>query len=101
MKGRTIIQQGKNGYKTIRFMRNNIFYMQDHGFWKGIPHDIDFVIDKASKDGIKLIAPGFGALKDNPYGLPYNYGNGAIYVKISELIDSILPNEKSRPDTDQ
>ena len=40
----TIIKKRKDGYFTIQFMNNNIPYMQDHGFWVGIPTGVEFII---------------------------------------------------------
>jgi len=84
----TIIRKRKHGI-TISFMKNDIPYMQDHGFWRGIPTGVEFFIEECS-DSVKLIGEGYGALKDNRFGLRYNYGNGAIYVLKDDLIKSII-----------
>jgi len=87
------IQVGKkNGYLTWIFPDNEIFYSQDHGFWRGLPSGVEFSVDRLNKDTLVLVAEGYGALSNNPYGLKYHYGNGAIYVSESDL-----PNELEIP----
>ena len=88
----TIIKKRKDGYFTIQFMNNNIPYMQDHGFWGGIPTGVEFIITEETPNGsFILVAGGYGALSNNKWGLDYNYGNGAIFVRINDLIESIKP----------
>lgn len=81
-----VVQVGeKNGYTTWIFTDNEIVYCQDHGYWRGIPSGVEFSVDRLNEGTLKLVAEGYGALKDNPYGLKYHYGNGAIYVDESDL----------------
>ena len=90
----TIIRKRKRGI-TIQFMNNDISYMQDHYFPRGIPTDIEFFVEGEIKDDyIKLIAEGYGALHNNPYGLAHKYGNGALFVKKSHLVNSMLPGSE-------
>ena len=67
---------------TLKFPKGNkISYGQDHGFWEGIPHNVEFVIESLlsiDDDGVKLAlsAPGYG-------GKPY--GNGKIFVTFKDM----------------
>jgi len=94
-----VIQIGKkNGYITLIFPDNEIDYSQDHGFWRGLPSGVEFSVDRLNEGVLKLVAEGYGALKDNLYGLRYHYGNGAIYVSESilpEAIQNVL-NQKAK-----
>lgn len=59
----------------MKFRRDNkIIYGQDHSFFRGIPHGVDFRVERFCKDRFKLIADGYGCLKRGDH-----YGNGAIY----------------------
>ena len=76
----------QNGFVQIIFPENEIPYIQDHGFWKSVPSGVKFIVANVTKqNGLKLVADGYGALHDNKFGLKYNYGNGAIYVSVSDL----------------
>lgn len=58
---------------------NNILYVQDFNFHRGLPSGIEFDVDfETSKYLVKLTAPGFG------YPYP-NYGNGSIHIKKDQL----------------
>jgi len=56
---------------------NEIIYMQDFGWHRGIPSGIDFEIIKCGDNDCRLMAPGYGKL-----GV---YGNGCLYVEWSAL----------------
>jgi len=56
----------------IRFApENEVIFMQDFKFFKGVPSDIEFDVVEPGETSVKLIAPGYG-------GEPY--GNGAIWI---------------------
>ncbi len=75
----------RDNITRIIFEDNQIPYMQDHTFKRGIPEKVEFVLTKINS-GYRLIGEGYGALKDNPWGLRYDYGNGAIYVIEGDLV---------------
>lgn len=45
-------------------------------FWRGIPSEVDFKVERFVDDGYRLISDGYGELNK-----PDAYGNGAIYVR--------------------
>ena len=56
----------------MRFPKGNkILYGQDHAYWVGVPHDVEFEVIKVWENGMWLKGPGYG-------GEPY--GNGPILV---------------------
>jgi len=57
---------------------NQIRYGQDFQFYKGCPVGVKFTAKYVNEKRIQLTAPGFGLIKD--------YGNGAIYVNVKDLI---------------
>ena len=62
--------------ETVVFDNNAIPYGQDMQFYTGVPAHIRFAVTRINDERYKLTAPGYG-------GEPY--GNGAIYVKASDL----------------
>lgn len=81
----------ERGHVWLTFPENKIPYMQDHSVWRGIPSGVKFVIfEKTKNECFKLVAEGYGALRDNKFGLQYNYGNGSIFVSINELSDMTI-----------
>lgn len=59
-------------YTTIKFPKGNrIIYWQDFAPHYGVPHDVEFEIEKVYDTYMVLKGPGYG-------GKPY--GNGKIYV---------------------
>jgi len=91
-----IVSDNSIGYQTIIFPKNEINFMQDMGFHRNVPHGIKFVIADITKQRrLRLIAEGYGALRDNRYGLIPTYGNGAISVSILNLpkhIQDLIPS---------
>jgi len=66
----------------IMFEENDIYFMQDSSFWKGIPEGVKFVTTwlgtNSGKDRkIKLVGKGYGELGGD-------YGNGAIFVFLDD-----------------
>ena len=63
----------------MRFRKGNkIPYGQDMAFWRGVPHGVDFEIERVLSDGlIFLCAPG--------YGKKSNYGNGSICISLGNI----------------
>ena len=56
--------------------KNNIFYMQDFSFFKGVPegkYDVKIQDNKS----LRLTSPGYGDLS--------SYGNGPIFIKYGHL----------------
>jgi len=91
-----IVKKNKNGFITITFPENTIPFMQDHGFWRNVPSDVEFVVrSQTVQDHLDLVAEGYGALHNNEFGLKYNYGNGAIYVSLNDLPDSVAKTIKA------
>jgi hypothetical protein len=64
----------------IQFLPGNtIKYFQDHQFPSGLPSDVIFdVVTMLSEDSVKLCGPGYGG---------DSYGNGAVHVNLSELLE--------------
>jgi len=60
---------------------NNILYMQDFGFYRGIPDNIFFGIEPIGTNSIVLTSKGHGKISD--------YGNGGLYVSIDDLPENI------------
>ena len=64
------------GFPRVCFKEGNeAGYFQDHGFWTGLPSDIEFYVRPMRvhpKTQVELIAPGYGTRE--------NYGNGSIFV---------------------
>jgi len=83
--GEIEIKKNRKGFIRMTFPENDIRFMQDHGFWMHIPAGVKFVAELTGNDSVRLVGEGYGALRDNPYGLKYDYGNGAIYVLLSDL----------------
>jgi len=88
------VKKDRNGFIRIIFPENDIRFMQDYGFWQHIPSRVKFVAELTGNDSVRLIGEGYGALRENKYGLSYNYGNGAIYVLLSDLPDEIVTTIK-------
>ena len=73
--------------KHITFPKDNsVPYEQDHHFRRGVPSGIKFRIyfyaNFGNSENCKLIAPGYGVIGGD-------YGNGALYVKIKDIIEYI------------
>jgi hypothetical protein len=69
----------------ITFPENNrIRFFMDHRIWEGIPHDVDFFVEKDDGDCFWLWGDGFGGGLD---GRPGSYGNGSIYVSKKMIIN--------------
>jgi hypothetical protein len=58
------------------FEENQILFMQDMSFYKGIP-PLDFEVRVDLTENCTLFRPG--------YGMPGFYGNGAIHVKVQHM----------------
>jgi len=52
----------------MKFGKNNIGYFQDFAFWRGIPEDVDFVIEEFDDENCRLIGPGYGDSMSFTYG---------------------------------
>lgn len=66
----------------IRFDRvNKIDYSQDFSFLVGVPENVIFIIDKQLSSKIRLVGEGYGSFT--------NYGNGALFVTINELLNHL------------
>lgn len=76
--------------KTIIFQENNILYMQDFSYYRGVPHGVEFTIEYITRDRVVLSAPGYG-------GKPY--GNGKLYINRSQRMAKIYEDlwEKEHP----
>lgn len=65
---------------------NRQFYMQDHSFCNGVPHDIEFEVRRLNTyEKIELRADGYGIIST---AIPYDhksYGNGAIFMLTRDL----------------
>lgn len=63
---------------------NQICFNMDFRFWCGVPHDIDFFVEKETGNGyyIELWADGYGG---GINGRPGGYGNGSIFVRKEDL----------------
>ena len=59
------------------FKKNKIPYGQDMQFWQGIPEGVEFFPEKFTIARIKLVGKG--------HGLVPHYGNGALYVSVTDL----------------
>jgi len=68
--------------RTIRFYENDIKYGQDMRFYKGIPQNVSFTVEKSGIDYL-LKADGYG------YGNRGNYGNGALYIYSTRLNEKV------------
>jgi len=82
------LTKGKRPYMVFPD-ENEVIFFQDHSWWKGMPHNIKFYIDKLSSRGVWLVADGYGVLKDNKLGLTGSYGNGKICVDFKYLNEEI------------
>ncbi|MFA5174762.1 MAG: hypothetical protein WC438_06290 [Candidatus Pacearchaeota archaeon] len=58
--------------------------------------DEKFSVDKERR--VKLIADGYGILKDNKYHLSGEYGNGSLYVSSEDIIPVVEKEEEVRKD---
>lgn len=66
---------------VVCFPKNEIEYFQDFRWLKGIPNNVNFLIESdAGHDDFWLVADNYGNLKK-----PNSYGNGSIAVKISDI----------------
>jgi len=74
----------------LKIGKNTIFYGQDFGWGKGVPAG-SYKVKKNTEDKIQLTAPG--------YGEKGNYGNGSLFVLISELPKKV--QEKIREKLDE
>lgn len=66
---------------TITIGDNEILFGQDFAYYRGIPPG-EWQIFGLGVGGFKLIAPGYG-----DQSKPGQYGNGALYVPASELVN--------------
>jgi len=69
---------------------NEIIYWQDFSQCKGIPSNIKFFPEQEINNSIVFLADRCGILKNNPYNLEGQYGNGAIYISIKDLPADII-----------
>ena len=78
------------GLPYLEFSEDNeIIFYQDFNWWKGLPSETKFYIEKLSSNGVWLVADGYGALTNNRFGLPHNYGNGSICIDFKYLTEDI------------
>ena len=62
---------------------NDIPYMQDMQFWRGMPTGVEFDVEPHGAGKLKLRADGYGARYwDGEEG---RYGNGAIFISEKDL----------------
>ena len=62
-------------------------YWQDFRWHEGIPHDVEFEVDKVASHGdFWLKGKGYGILNKNPS----EYGNGSIAVKFDIIIEHLI-----------
>ena len=71
----------------IIFKENNIKYGQNFRFFEGIPAGIKFYVNGPMLTRVRLIADGYGFGIHKDY--PGNYGNGAIFVNLSDLAEEV------------
>lgn len=57
---------------------NNIPYFQDFSFSRGIPANVEFLVETPNFNRAKLTGNGYGIIGGN-------YGNGAIFVSFFDL----------------
>jgi hypothetical protein len=79
----------KRGDKAIFPEGNDLFYGQDHGFWRGVPSGRPFTVesvwgeeDLGLSNRCKLTAEG--------YGERGSYGNGAIYMDVKDVLPYVV-----------
>lgn len=64
---------------TIKFPANNtIVYSEDFGFYRGIPHGVDWYIAEVENGTVTLVREG--------HGVKENYGNGSLLVNASGIL---------------
>lgn len=88
-KEQPIVENVTESLQFVRFTSNNeIRFCQDHGFWKGLPDDIQFYPVEETPNGLMVfVGDGYGLLPK--YGVAGKYGNGAVYVFINDIPDII------------
>ena len=68
--------------RKIRFKcGNKVLYYQDMSYWRGLPSNVEFTIDRIDDNSAVLSAPGYG-------GDPY--GNGRVYISRSQKLPLIF-----------
>lgn len=72
----------------IQFEENNTYkFGMDFGFWQNIPDDVRFYPVNIFNERVQFIGIGYGILEEHKqkFGLIGEYGNGCIFVSISEI----------------